>query len=83
MTFTEIVGMEQLNKCEPRKISVKGPYTFSIGDTSGFDDYVSGGIFNQVKMPKTIPFVSEKLEAADTERCIRNRSETLFNRPNS
>lgn len=35
-----------------------GPYTFSIGDTSNLSDYVSGGIFTQVKMPKVINFVS-------------------------
>ena len=50
--------MTELNGCEPRKISVKGPYTFSIGDTSKFRAYESGGIFSQVKMPKVIAFVS-------------------------
>ena len=57
VTFTEVQGMEELNGCEPRKISVKGPYTFCIGDTSSFGDYVRGGIFTQVKMPKIIEFV--------------------------
>ena len=50
--------MTELNGCEPRKISVKGPYTFTIGDTTGLSDYKSGGIFTQVKMPKIIDFVS-------------------------
>ena len=58
VTFSEVQGMTELNGCEPRKITVKGPYTFSIGDTSGLGDYKSGGIFTQVKMPKIIPFVS-------------------------
>ena len=58
VTFSEVKGMEVLNGCEPRKITVKGPYTFSIGDTSDLGDYVSGGIFTQVKMPKIINFVS-------------------------
>jgi ubiquitin-activating enzyme E1 len=49
--------MEQLNGCRPKKVSVKGPYTFTIGDTSGLGDYQSGGIFTQVKMPKTLSFV--------------------------
>lgn len=49
--------MTELNGCEPRKISVKGPYTFTIGDTTGFSDYKSGGIFTQVKMPKILEFV--------------------------
>lgn len=35
-----------------------GPYTFSICDTTGFSDYIRGGIVSQVKMPKKITFVS-------------------------
>ena len=38
--------------------SVAGPYTFSIGDTRGFTDYLRGGIATQVKMPKIVKFVS-------------------------
>jgi len=57
VTFSEVKGMEELNGCEPRKVSVKGPYTFTIGDTTGFGDYKSGGIFTQVKMPKILSFV--------------------------
>ncbi|THH20157.1 hypothetical protein EW146_g1165 [Bondarzewia mesenterica] len=56
VTFSEILGMEELNGCEPRKITVKGPYTFAIGDTTGFSDYKMGGIFTQVKMPKIVEF---------------------------
>ncbi|KAF9055006.1 ubiquitin activating enzyme [Hymenopellis radicata] len=56
VTFTEVQGMTELNGCEPRKISVKGPYTFTIGDTSNLSDYKAGGIFTQVKMPKIIEF---------------------------
>ncbi|KAH7105673.1 ubiquitin activating enzyme [Auriculariales sp. MPI-PUGE-AT-0066] len=58
VTFSEINGMTELNHTEPRKVTVKGPYTFTIGDTSSFSDYVSGGTFTQVKMPKVIEFVS-------------------------
>lgn len=50
--------MTELNGCEPRKITVKGPYTFTIGDTTNLGDYKSGGIFTQVKMPKVLSFVS-------------------------
>jgi ubiquitin-activating enzyme E1 len=57
VTFAEVKGMEELNGCEPRKVTVKGPYTFSIGDTTSLGDYKSGGIFTQVKMPKIIEFV--------------------------
>ncbi|GAB6029875.1 E1 ubiquitin-activating protein [Chamberlinius hualienensis] len=56
VTFTEVEGMTELNNCEPRKIKVLGPYTFSIGDTSGLSDYVRGGLATQVKMPKTVEF---------------------------
>ncbi|RGB35422.1 ubiquitin-activating emzyme E1 [Rhizophagus diaphanus] len=58
VTFTEIKGMEELNNCEPKKVKVLGPYTFSIGNTSTYGDYISGGIFTQVKQPKTIQFKS-------------------------
>ncbi|KAL0949892.1 hypothetical protein HGRIS_009922 [Hohenbuehelia grisea] len=56
VTFSEVQGMTELNGCEPRKISVKGPYTFTIGDTTNLGDYKAGGIFTQVKMPKIIDF---------------------------
>ncbi len=47
----------ELNGCEPRKVTVKGPYTFTIGDTTAFGEYKTGGIFTQVKMPKILEFV--------------------------
>lgn len=56
VTFTEVEGMEGLNDSAPRKISVKGPYTFSIGDVSGLGEYKRGGLYQQVKMPKFIDF---------------------------
>jgi len=34
-----------------------GPYTFTIGDTTGLSKYTAGGVFTQVKMPKIITFV--------------------------
>lgn len=57
--------MTELNQCVPIPIKVLGPYTFSIGNTLGFSDYVRGGLVMQVKMPKTISF--KPLEEA--ERC--------------
>ena len=51
--------MTELNGVAPRKIEVKGPYTFSIGDTSQFSDYIRGGIVTQVKMPVSFKFVSQ------------------------
>ncbi|KAK7576286.1 hypothetical protein V9T40_012572 [Parthenolecanium corni] len=57
VTFSEVVGMQELNGCEPKRIRVLGPYTFSIGDTSSYSDYVRGGVVTQVKMPKTLKFL--------------------------
>ena len=67
VTFSEVQGMTELNGSEPRKIKVLGPYTFSIGDTSGLSAYVRGGIVTQVKMPKEMKFKSLKtaLEAPE------------------
>lgn len=59
VTFSEVQGMVELNKCEPRKIKVLGPYTFSIGDSQSLTDYIRGGVATQVKMPKAINFVSK------------------------
>ena len=58
VTFTEVQGMEALNNSEPRKITVKGPYTFSIGDVSNLGQYKRGGLYQQVKMPKVVNFQS-------------------------
>ena len=79
VTFTEVQGMEELNGCKPRKVTVKGPYTFSIGDTSDLGDYVRGGIFTQVKMPKIIEFVSISINCSlhKANTVCRNPSENL------
>uniref|UniRef100_A0A8D0F4D6 E1 ubiquitin-activating enzyme n=1 Tax=Strix occidentalis caurina TaxID=311401 RepID=A0A8D0F4D6_STROC len=70
VTFTEVEGMEELNGCGPVEIRVLGPYTFSIGDTSGFGDYVRGGIVTQVKMPKHIRFKRLREALAEPELMI-------------
>ncbi|KAJ2904461.1 hypothetical protein MKZ38_007992 [Zalerion maritima] len=64
VTFSEIEGMEALNSSEPRSITVKGPYTFSIGNVSGLGQYRKGGLYQQVKMPKQLAFksISESLK---------------------
>jgi ubiquitin-activating enzyme E1 len=54
VTFSEVQGMSGLNACAPRKIEVKGPYAFSLGDVSGLGAYTGGGYAHQVKMPSTI-----------------------------
>ncbi|KAG9254277.1 uncharacterized protein F5Z01DRAFT_736579 [Emericellopsis atlantica] len=56
VTFSEVEGMEALNGCDPMKITVKGPYTFSIGDVSSLGQYQRGGRYHQVKMPKIMNF---------------------------
>lgn len=64
VTFTEVQGLEALNNSEPRKITVKGPYTFSIGDVSSLGQYKRNGLYTQVKMPKVVQFqpLSEQLK---------------------
>ncbi|KAK9765192.1 E1 ubiquitin-activating protein [Basidiobolus ranarum] len=79
VTFKEIKGMEELNSCEPRKIKVLGPYTFSIGDTSAFNDYIKGGIFTQVKMPKALDFKSLRDSLENPEYLISDFAK--FDRP--
>ncbi|KAF1347134.1 ubiquitin-activating enzyme E1 [Delphinella strobiligena] len=56
VTFSEVEGMEMLNDGVPRKITTKGPYTFSIGQVSDLGQYQRGGLYTQVKMPKIIDF---------------------------
>ena len=51
-------GMTELNGCDPKPVKELGPYTFGIGDTSSYSEYIRGGIATQVKMPKTLSFVS-------------------------
>ncbi|KAK4050411.1 E1 ubiquitin-activating protein [Microbotryomycetes sp. JL201] len=56
--FSEVEGMDINSEGadSPRKVTVKGPYTFTIGDTRGLGQYKKGGWFHQVKMPKLIDF---------------------------
>lgn len=66
VTFQEVDGLEGINESAPLKITVKGPYTFSIGNISQFKgSYKRGGLYLQVKMPKIIDFkpLSESLKA--------------------
>ncbi|CAM9875266.1 ubiquitin-like modifier-activating enzyme 1 isoform X1 [Lampetra fluviatilis] len=77
--FTEIQGMTELNNCKPREIKVLGPYTFSIGDTSGFSDYKRGGIAAQVKMPKKISFKTFSKALAEPDMVVTDFAK--FERP--
>ncbi|KAJ8047744.1 Ubiquitin-like modifier-activating enzyme 1 [Holothuria leucospilota] len=79
VTFSEVQGMTELNSCEPRKIKVLGPYTFSIGDTSGLSDYSRGGIVTQVNMPYTVSFKPFPEALEDPELLITDFAK--FERP--
>ena len=57
--------MTELNGCEPKKVKILGPYTFSIGDTTSYGGYVRGGVVTQVKMPQKVSFVSSFLAKSD------------------
>jgi ubiquitin-activating enzyme E1 len=81
VTFSEVQGMDALNGCEPRKVAVKGPYTFTIGDTSSLGEYKRGGIFTQVKAPKVIDFKPLKESLAAPEHLISDFAK--FDRPAS
>ncbi|XP_064473449.1 ubiquitin-like modifier-activating enzyme 1 isoform X2 [Ornithodoros turicata] len=67
VAFTEVQGMTEINSSAPMKVKVLGPYTFSVGDTTSFGDYVRGGVATQVKMPKDLKFkpLKEALEVPE------------------
>ncbi|KAF2277312.1 ubiquitin-activating enzyme E1 [Westerdykella ornata] len=79
VTFSEVEGMEGLNGCAPRKIEVKGPYTFSIGDVSDLGEYKRGGQYIQVKMPKIIDFQSYREQLKEPTHVISDFAK--FDRP--
>lgn len=57
--------MTELNQSKAMKIKRLGNFTFSIGDTSQFGDYIDSGIVSQVKMPKALTF--KPLQIAENE----------------
>lgn len=79
VTFTEVEGMEALNGAEPRKVTVKGPYTFSIGSVAGLGQYKRGGMYTQVKMPKFLNFKSFSSSLKEPEFLISDYAK--FDRP--
>lgn len=79
VTFQEVQGMTEINGCKPKKITVLGPYTFSIGDTTSYSDYIKGGIATEVKMPKKLSFKSLKDSLADPEYLVTDFGK--FDRP--
>ncbi|KAJ5098199.1 hypothetical protein N7532_005200 [Penicillium argentinense] len=79
VTFTEVKGMDGLNNSAPRKVTVKGPYTFTIGDVSDLGSYQGGGLFNQVKMPKFVDFQPLEEQLKNPEFLISDFAK--FDRP--
>ncbi|TQV91455.1 ubiquitin-activating enzyme E1 1 [Cordyceps javanica] len=79
VTFSEVEGLEALNNCDPRKVTVTGPYTFSIGDVSSLGQYKRGGIYQQVKMPKILDFKSYTDSVKEPEFLISDYAK--FDRP--
>jgi len=79
VNFSDVQGMVELNGCQPRPIKVLDPYTFSIGDTTGFTDYVGGGIVTQVKKVQFKPFAQalDEPEFLDTDSENLNRQAQL------
>jgi len=55
VTFEEVAGLN-VNKAQ-FKVEIKSADTFSIGNVENLGNYVQGGIFTQVKVPKEYKFV--------------------------
>lgn len=53
VVFHDVLGMEELNGQE-RVIGVSSPFAFTIGDTSSYSPYTSGGRVIQLKQPRVI-----------------------------
>jgi hypothetical protein len=49
--FSEVLGMTEINNTV-HKITVTDPFTFTIGDTSTFSAYTSGGLGTEIKTPQ-------------------------------
>ena len=54
--FSDIEGMIELNAPEPRPIKVISPYSFTIEDTTYFQEYIGGGRVERIKVPSIISF---------------------------
>ncbi|CAF0776117.1 unnamed protein product [Brachionus calyciflorus] len=62
--FSEVKGMSEINNKE-FKVKVLSPFSFSVGDTSNFKPYESGGIALEVKKEKIIDFKSYELSSQE------------------
>ena len=76
VTFAEVHGMNEINSRE-FPVKVLGPYTFSIGDTTGFGDYERGGVITQVKQPKVVSFKPLPLAMKEMEPILTDFAKFL------
>ena len=51
-----------------------GPFTFTIGNTTGLGTYKTGGLFTQVKMPKILHFVSSAGSLVENSQLTSQKS---------
>lgn len=77
--FSEIEGMPKLNDGNPHKIEVLGPYAYKIQIDESFGKYIKGGLYQQVKMPKTLSFESLSKQLINPEFVISDFAK--FDRP--
>ena len=66
--------MTELNNCKPKNVKVLSNDSFEIDDTSQYSEYISGGIVEEVKIPKIYNFKSleERFEIPYTEENLPN-----------
>ena len=72
VTFAEVHGMKEINGKE-FPVKVLGPYTFSIGDTTGLSQYERGGVVTQVKQPKIVSFKPLPLAMKEMEPVLTDK----------
>lgn len=77
--FSEVEGMPKLNDGTPHKVEVLGPYAFKIQIDLLYGQYVRGGLYQQVKVPKTLHFGSLTEQLANPEYVISDFAK--FDRP--
>lgn len=52
VAFREVQGMFEVNDTPPRPIKYISPFAFSIEETTKYGEYTTGGIVEQIKVPK-------------------------------
>ncbi|XP_020484654.2 ubiquitin-like modifier-activating enzyme 1 isoform X1 [Labrus bergylta] len=70
--FSGVQGMTELNSMSPVEIKVRGPYSFSICDTSAFSEYERGGVVTEFKLPCMLHFKPLSEALLDHELLVMN-----------